>query len=483
MRRFASLKWIAPGLAAAGFLAGCASMPSADAVLRQSEAAMGGAQVKTLRIAAAGTGATYGQAYVPGNAWPRINLSLQRWADYENGAFREDSVRSRAEPNGGGAIPLMGMGEQRVSVWVRGDKAWNMTGPAAAPAPVAVEARVHDLWTTPHGVVKAAMRSNARVRTEGGMQVVSFSDPGRYSATAWIGADGFVTRVESVMPHPVTGDTPVVTTYSGWKDWGGGVKHPARIVQLQGGTPVMDVTVTEVQTNVAFASDVPATVNAFAEKVDSQKVADGVWHLAGGSHNSVLIEFADHLMLVETPLYDERSLAVIAEAKRLVPGKPIRYVVNSHHHFDHSGGLRTAAAEGATLVVSEAARPWFERTLANPNAAKPDALRRSGQSARFIGVSGTRTFRDATRQVDIHLIEGSIHAQGFMMAWLPKERLLIEADAFTPGPPNQPAPAVPNANHVNLMSNIERLRLDVDRILPLHGRVVPIAELRTAIGR
>jgi len=471
-------------LAMATLLAACASQTQdAAAVLRQADQAMGGAGLKTLRYAGSGTGATFGQAYVPETPWPRITLpSYARWIDYDNAALREDSVRIRAEPNGGGGLPPMGFGEQRVSAWVRVNQAWNMTGPAPAAAPVAMEGRVHDLWTTPHGVVKAALRNNATVRSEGGVSVVSFAQPGLYRATAWIGSDGLVQRVDSVMPHPVSGDTPVSTVYSGWRDWGG-VKFPARITQSAGGHPVLDLNITEVQANAPFASEVPALVAQFAERVESSQVAEGVWHLAGGSHNSVLVEFADHLMLIESPLYDGRANAVMAEAKRLVPGKPLRYVVNSHHHFDHSGGLRAAAATGATLVVSEPARAWFEQTFATPNAVRPDALQQSGRRASFLGVNGARSFSDATRTVQVHFIQGNPHAQGFMMAWLPKERLLVQADAYTPAAPNSPPPARPNPLHVNLVENIERQGFNVDRILPLHGRVVPYAELRTVAGR
>jgi len=85
--------------------------------------------------------------------------------------------------------------------------------------------------------------------------------------------------------------------------------------------------------------------------------------------------------------------------------------------------------------------------------------------------------------VDVYMIEDGVHARGFMMVWLPKERLLIEADAFTPGPPNAPPPAQPNANQVNLVSNIERLKLNPERILPLHGRMAPATELYAAVGR
>ena len=85
--------------------------------------------------------------------------------------------------------------------------------------------------------------------------------------------------------------------------------------------------------------------------------------------------------------------------------------------------------------------------------------------------------------VDVYYIEGSVHANGFLMVHMPKEKLLIEADAYTPGAPNTPAPAVPNALHVNLVQNIERLKLGIDQILPLHGRVVPLSELYAAIGK
>ena len=83
---------------------------------------------------------------------------------------------------------------------------------------------------------------------------------------------------------------------------------------------------------------------------------------------------------------------------------------------------------------------------------------------------------------EIHSIRDSVHSDTFLMVYLPREKLLIEADAFTPGVPNSPPPAQPNPNNVNLIENLERLKLSVDRILPLHGRVVPLAELYTAAG-
>jgi glyoxylase-like metal-dependent hydrolase (beta-lactamase superfamily II) len=479
--------WLAT-LTLAG-LAACGTTPAPDAqaVLRQADMAMGGTHLKSIRFSGDGTGSTFGQAFQPGMAWPKLNYSvLTRAIDYDNAALREDFGRSRGEPNGGGAVPLMGQGEARATGLVRGEFAWNLAGTAASPAPVSRDQRVHDLWTSPHGVIKAALRNGATAGTltEDGKTytTISFTQPGALSATAFIGTDGVVGRIDSRLPHPVMGDTEVVTRFSEYRDVGG-VKFPMRIRQSQGAHEVLDLVVKEVQPNAAVDIQVPDAVRTATERVVVEKAAEGVWFLAGGSHNSVAIEMKDHLILVESPLYDGRAAAVLAEAKRLAPGKPVRYVVNSHHHFDHAGGLRAAVADGATLVTSALAKPYFERVFANPNRVAPDLLARSGRSPAIMGVNGSQTFTDGTRTVEVHEMDGSIHAVGFLMVYLPQERLLIQADAYTPGAPGAAPPPAPNANNVNLVQNIERLGLNVDRILPLHSRVVPMSELLAAIGR
>ena len=171
-------------------LVSCTSVPSnspvsADAALQRANAAMGGAALKSISFAGSGTGATFGQAFAAGQAWPKITYSsFSRVADYENTAFREDAARSRAEPNGGGAVPLIGTGEQRTTGLMRGASAWNMVGPAPVAAPVAYDTRLHDLWTTPHGVIKAAMANSAtaQMRTVDGQAVTAVSFAVPYSA-------------------------------------------------------------------------------------------------------------------------------------------------------------------------------------------------------------------------------------------------------------------------------------------------------------
>ena len=472
-------------------LAACSSQPPAPdaaAVLRRVDAAMGGTDLHSLRFAGRGTGATFGQAWQPGLAWPALNYSvLTRWVDYDQAGFREDFGRSRAEPTGGGATPLMGQGETKASGSAQGAFAWNGAGDSASASPVALPARMHDLWTTPHGVLKAAQRWGAVAgqRSEDGQAytTLAVTVPGQLTATAWIDAQDRVARIDSVMPHPVLGDTPVRTLFSDYRTVAG-LQFPHRITQSQGQWPVLDLTVTEVQPNAPVTMEVPAAVRSFTEQVAVQAVAPGVWFLAGGSHNSVAIEVDKQIVLVESPLYDGRALAVLAAANALVPGKTVRTVINSHHHFDHAGGLRAAAAAGATLVTSALAKPYFEQVLHNPNRVAPDRLAASGRSKiAILGVNGRLALHDGPRSIEVFEMQGSVHAVGLLMVYLPNERLLIEADAYTPGPPGSPPPPVVNANQQNLVDNIDRLGLQVDRILPLHGRVVAIGELYAQIGR
>ena len=335
-------------------------------------------------------------------------------------------------------------------------------------------------------MINAALRNNATVQwlTKDGksLAAVSFTEPGKFAATAFINDDYLVERVDSRAPDPVLGEVSATTIYSNYRDYGG-VKFPGRIQQSQGGHPTLDLTVKEVQPNAAADIQVPENVRAAAERVTAEKVADGVWYVAGGSHHSVAIEMKDHLILVEAPLNDARTGPVLAEVKKLAPGKPIRYVINSHNHFDHSGGLRAAVAEGATVIVQAESKSYFERAFATQGKIAPDLLTKSGKKATVRPVNDTMTLSDGTRTVELRRITGGVHTETFLMVYLPKERLLIEADAYTPIAPGAKPPATPNANNVNLIENIERQKLAVDRILPLHGRIVPLADLYTTAGR
>ena len=134
---------------------------------------------------------------------------------------------------------------------------------------------------------------------------------------------------------------------------------------------------------------------------------------------------------------------MIAEVKHNVPNKPIKYVVNSHHHFDHSGGLGAFVAEGATIITHNISKAFFEQSLAAPRTVQPDKLAQSGKKATVEGVGDKRVLTDGTRTVELYHIQGNVHNDGLIMAYLPKEKLLIEGDAYTPAAPDAPPPRSP----------------------------------------
>ena len=444
--------------------------------------ALGAGALKSVEFSASGAYFQPGQAQAPGQPWPRFNVkSLTRSINYETAALRDDWVRTQAldPPRGGGLQPVRG--EQRQVFVVAGEHAWNVVGTSAVPFPILVTERQAQLWMTPHGVVKAALANNGDKQG----RVIAFTLPNRVPLKATISAQNLVERVEAVIPSTVLGDMPIEVTYADYRDIGG-VKFPTRIRQSAGGFPTLDLTVTDIRPNAAADIAVPEDIRQATSpytRVATQMVADGVWYLTGGSHHSVVVEMRDHLVIVEAPLNDERTLAVIAEARSLVPGKPIRYVVNSHHHFDHSGGLRAAAGEGITVITHEVNRAYFERTLAAPATILPDHLAKSGKKGVVEGVKDKRVLTDGTRTVEIHHIAGILHDDGLLMVYLPKEKLLVQADTFTPVPAGTEPPMPPSPFTVGLADNITRLGLSVDRHLPLHGRMVPMAELNRQIGK
>ena len=191
----------------------------------------------------------------------------------------------------------------------------------------------------------------------------------------------------------------------------------------------------------------------------------------------------DHVIVVESPLNDQRALAVITETRKLAPNKPIHYLINTHHHFDHSGGLRGFASIGVPVITHEVNRAFLEAALAAPTTIYPDMLATSGRKATVESFLGRRVLADETRTVEIHHMADNPHHDGLVLVYLPKDRILIQADAFNPLAPNAPYPTPPNPFSVHLADMIARQRMTVDTMLPLHGRKVTLTELHKAIGR
>ena len=298
---------------------------------------------------------------------------------------------------------------------------------------------------------------------------------GNHKVVGTIDRRNLVVKVETWIANPVLGDMPVETAYTDYKDFSG-VKFPTHIVEKQGGLATLDLNVTNVQANVENAAlQVPEMVlhaSIPPQRVTSEKMADGVWFLRGGA-NSVLVEFNDFVAVVDAPLSEARSIAVIAEVKKLVPDKPIKYVINTHHHFDHSGGLRTYVAEGATVITHEGNKAFYEWAWKQPRTLEPDRLAQNPKEAAFITYKNKYVLSDGSRSLEVHLtIRATTTTSFFPSPISPRRRFSSRSDDFSDRYATKMSLGLWN----NLYGNLQRLNLDVVTIAPLHGPITPMSE-------
>ncbi len=460
--------------------------------LESATETLGANEARTLEYAGTGRWFQFGQAPAAGGPWPAFDVSNFAAAiNYDTPAARVQMTRIQVvEPNRRRPAPVQQQPVQLVSSGF----AWNMVTPPGAPAgtpavpqpqPEAVEERTMEIWTTPQGFLRAAAANKAAIQPGEGRAEVSFTMDGGRRYVGWINAQHHVERVHTWIDNTVTGDTPIEIDYSEYRDFGG-VMFPARIVRRQGGHAVLELSVSTMSVNGTVDIPAPDAVKSFSPPpitVTVEKLANGVYYLKGGSHHSVAIDQADHIVVVEGPQNEGRSDAVIAKVKETIPKKPIRYMINTHVHFDHAGGLRTYVAEGATIVTHASNEAFYRQAWSAPRTLNADKMAKAGANATFETFADKHTLTDGRRAIDVHLIAGSGHNDGFAMVYLPAEKILMEVDAWAPLAPGAPPPAVPSPVAVNLLENIDRLKLDVRQVAALHGpRLAPIAELRAAVG-
>ena len=371
-----------------------------------------------------------------------------------------------------------------------------------------------ELYLTPWGFLKGAAASNAtasRRRVDGrNYTVLSWSPAVKapsgkaYVVNGYVNDNNLVERVETWLGENIMGDMHIVATYSGWKDFGGAMA-PAKIVQTRGGWPFFDVDVTSARLNPADVATLvpppapppgrgggPAQAGGAgrggpggpppALTVTSEKLGDGLYRLTtgAGSYDSLIVEFRDHIMMLEAGQGEARALAYIAEAKKLIPNKPIRYVMNTHAHADHTGGLPALVAEGATIVTHRNNEEFFERALNTPRTLLTDTLAKNPKKARVEAVGDRKVYSDGTRTVEMYHVAPVPHSNGLMVAFIPKEKILFQGD-FSLGAPGQPA-----NDHVKaLVPILERLKLDFDRYINVHAPATPQtkAELFKSVGK
>ncbi len=475
------LKWsLGIAVIVVGTWAGSVAAQDAKGTVDSASKALGVATLKTVQYSATGFDFALGQAVNPSSPWPRfVNKSYTRTINFDTPASQVDRVRAQAEnpPRGGGQQPIVGDQKQSQTIVVAGDTPW---------------AQQLEIWMLPHGFLRAAATRNptAESKTVDGVRytVVSFVGDNKARVNGYINAQGQVTRVETQIDNAFLGDMPFEALYSDYKDIGG-AQFPMHVIQKQGGYPTLDLTLTDVKANVP-AVITPASPaaggGAAAQATPSEKLGDGVYLITGG-YAVIAIDFKDHITLIECGQNEPRALAVIAEAKRLIPNKPIKYIVNTHSHIDHSSGLRGFVAEGTTILTHELNKAYLEKTLSLPHTLNPDRAQQNGRKPIVEAVGDKKVLTDGTRTVELHRLQNFGHHDGMLIAYFPKEKVVLEADAYNPQAATATPPAPASPYNLSFLDNIDRLKLDVQRVVPVHypadNRVIMLDEVKRWVGR
>jgi glyoxylase-like metal-dependent hydrolase (beta-lactamase superfamily II) len=409
--------------------------------------------VRTLVAQGEGTQFNLGQDMRPGASGQTFAVSaLTRQIDLAGRRMRTELTRT---PN---FAFFQGPAPQRQVQGLDGEVAFNVApnGTATRLAAPATEDRRAEFYHHPIVIVAAALAPGAvvsNVRTEGTERVGDITTADGRRLVLALNASGEPARIASPSYHANLGDVILSTHFADYAEHAG-LRLPGRaiskvddftIADLRFSAPRVDAELADLTAPAAVASaptPAPAVPNVVAEQV-----APGVWLLAGQSHHSALVELSDHLMLIDAPQSEARTLAVIAKARELRPDKPLTTVVTTHHHFDHTAGIRAAVSQGLTVVTHRNPRPIRVET-----------------------VDDVRVIEDRARTVALYHVAGNPHSDTMLMIHLPAERLLVQVDAYSPGSQSHPYAA-------NLVDNIVRRKLLVDRVVPLHGAIGPFADL------
>ena len=463
----------------------CAAPTPEQQILEDVSAALGGREgieaALSLSIEGEGVMRNLGQDMTPDATSQTFTISdYTQSIDLTTGRMRVEQTRTPTFNYFRGPDPM------KQVFGIDGDVGYNVAADGSAtraPNATATARRAayyHHPLTLLHAALKPAAKvANART-TDGESLVDITTEDGLDFTLAMDAATKLPSHVTSMLNHANLRDVAQRTSFTDYEDVNG-LLLPTGMTVSTDDYQILDFRVTA-QSLGADVGDLAAPDAASASapitgpppaNVTAEEVADGVWFLAGQSHHSVLVEFSDYLMLIEAP-NEARTLAVIAKARELVPQKPLTHLVSSHHHFDHSGGVRAAISEGLTVVTHAANAAFYEDLAERTSTIAQDALARNPKALTLETVDDEKSYEDDSMRVELYHIADNPHADTMLMAYLPRQRLLVQADAFSPGRDFQPFAT-------NLLENIEQRNLRVDRILPVHGGVVAYDELVSAV--
>jgi glyoxylase-like metal-dependent hydrolase (beta-lactamase superfamily II) len=392
----------------------------------------------------------------------------------------------------------------RVRQVVAGGIGMSVTGGTTNPMTVAALAGVYlDLRTQPQQLLLAAIDHGAGITVLPPISLRGETVDGvRYAVgpdtlQLWFDRPtGRLLATVQVTDDPILGDRRTTTWYTRWQEveGSGGVWLPRQVDTEVNGRLLSHNVVTRARVESApdpsiwnipddiaaraprLAPDAPPPPPA-SVTVTLVELAPGVWRAEGGSHHSLVVDQGDRLLVVEAPQSTARSDAVLDTLTRRFPQKPVGLVVNTHHHWDHAGGLRGYLARGVPVLTHERNVEFVRGIAAAPKTVAPDALSRGTPSPPVRGVADTVTIGRGASQVFVAAIR-SVHAEGILAAYVPSARLLFVSDVLTPGP------TLAQAGSAEVLAFVRARGLAVERVVGGHGGVAPLADVeRAAAGR
>ena len=482
------------------------STTSEAQLVRRAAEAIGGRDrlmaVKTLQIVGYGELAYFnGGGNISGDPaapqkWQKV-LEYTRTIDLEHWRTR---VQQRLKMDFVFASTVGQLGLNRTNETLDGDVAYNIGGGFLAAAqtgtptpqaagPAAVRQRRVELLAHPLTILRAAFDRDTRLsnaRKQGNVQLVDVTVRQGDTLTLAVDATSNLPAwVSYVGPNANLGDVTFRTGFTGYVPEQG-LQLPTGIAttidfrnvvqsKLYIDRNIVDGAIDDLSApaSVRAAAPPPGPPAAAGANPTPMRVADHVWFMNGNT----FFEFDDHLTMVEANRQDAALEAILRVANALVPGKRVTQVIQSHHHFDHSVGLRAAVAQGLTIISRRGNEGIFREMAARPARLFPDALGRSPKPLKFIPVDDHLKLKDATNEIDIYHVVGNYHMADGVIVHVPAANLLVEADLTTQEWDF-------NWWGDSLMNNIEYRKLKVDTNLAVHAqKPYPLAEVVAAIER
>ena len=426
--------------------------------------------------------------------WQKV-LDYRRTIDLEHGRTR---VQQRLKMDFVFASTVGQLGLNRLNETLDGDIAYNIGGgflaapdagapPQPAGAAAARQRRV-EMLAHPITIIRAALDPSTKLsnlRKQGNLQLVDVTVRQGDTLTLAVNATSNLPQwVSYIGAHVNLGDVRYQTNFVGYVPVKG-IQLPTAFstiidwrnvvhMKLDADRNIVDEPIDDLSAPASVrAASAAAGQGRGGANLQPIKAADHVWFMNGNT----FFEFDDHLTMVEANRPDAALQAILTVANALVPGKRVTQVIQSHHHFDHTVGLRAAVAEGLTVIAHRGNEGIFREMVARPAKLFPDALGKNPKPLKFMPVDDHLKLKDSTNEIDIYHLVGNYHMANGVIVHVPASRLLIEGDLTTQNWDY-------NWWGDSVMNNIDYRKIQVDTVLAVHGqKPLPLAEIVSAIER